>query len=107
MDWLNEAKAVIEDVKEFVNRIKISEEKESSNMGIYFEIETLESEILLVHMSAGGFKIDDRLNEETNDSQGYETINALLFNSSTKYREKFAQCLVDKVNTLSNCRRAG
>lgn len=100
MDWLNEANAVIKDIKPFVSDIKIAEVPESCNMMIYFNIETLEKRKLLVSMSACGFCIINSDGIEVISENIYETINSLLDANSCGYRRAFAKSLIEKINTI-------
>lgn len=100
MEWQKEANAVIDDIKPFVRCIGVCQSKESSNMRIYLDVETFEEENLLIAMDSRGFTICKDGRSEEGEDETYESINALLFNNSPKYRETFTQSLVDKINSL-------
>lgn len=115
MDWKAEAAAIIDDVKPFVESIKISDKHESSDMRIYFTIVTLERQILDVMLDSSGFSICDtscgygsRTDPEespnvTNfEDRVYETINALLDDKSVEYRKAFARALSTKISSLES-----
>lgn len=112
MDWEHEAKAVMDDVRLFVNKIEIATSRNSDNMRIYFDIETLERAKFTVAMDSDGFSICDNNQETRNeierqledeDQQNrkiYETIYALLDDNSVEYRKAFAQALMTKVDSI-------
>ena len=139
MNWHAEARALIEDMRKFVLKIEVSQEYKSKDTRIYFDIETLEGNKLIVSMDSDGFSICDRprqgeKDKNLPDSMGdrakqecsrieslpssettsnsiesglgeqvgkvYETINALLDDNSPKYREAFAQALIDKIGAI-------
>lgn len=114
MDWEDEASAIIDDIKNYVNKIELSTRHKSSDTRIYFEIVTLEGVTLVVSMDADGFIICDsvsggrKLEAEGNDDtlqdeppiKIYETINALLDHNSPKYREAFASDLHNRMRSL-------
>ena len=122
MDWRDEASALIDDMKNYVNKIEISDRHQSSDMRIYLEIETLEGITFIVLMSANGFLVcDSETSKQQSESCGnnsdnaiargtnkpvessfkiYETINSLLDDNSPKYREAFAEDLYNKMRSL-------
>lgn len=114
LDWVEEANAVMKDIERFVACINISQHYKSNCMRIFFEIETLEHERLIVCMSSRGFTIcpenDDLTNDccnhtKSNESENiYETINALLDDNSKCYRESFAQALCEKMESIKESR---
>lgn len=104
--WLEEAKAVLHDVKQFVEYIRISEKPESSNSVIFFDIKTLEGKMITMMMSQSGFAICDNDARSTQNDQNsecktfYETVNALLDTVSPLYRQAFADALARKIHSL-------
>lgn len=121
MDWMAEADAVIEDVKLFVSDIRVATNQESSDMRIFFEIVTLEKEKMIVAMDASGYTIlecesqsdtdlsDNYVSQDAmsnKESRVYETINALLDDRSTGYRNAFALALLNKIKSIDNERDA-
>lgn len=101
MDWLVEAKAVINDVKPYVSSIGIAEKQQSSNMRIFFDITVLEGKKLIVSMDSSGFCICEESGVPGDTT--YETINALLDSNSARFREEFSKALISKVNLLDQC----
>lgn len=99
MDWLAEARAVIEDVKPYVSSIAIAKGMESTNMRIYFDLTILEGVEFVVSMDSSGFSIWDE-SGETSDDTVYETINSLLDANSSRYREEFSKALASKMKLL-------
>lgn len=95
MDWLKEARAVIDDVEPFVSSIAIAKKQKSTNLRIYFDITILEGKTFVVSMDSNGFSIWD----ESDELQIYETINALLDVNSPRYREEFSRALMSRLTT--------
>lgn len=103
--WRDEAMAVINDVKCFVNQITICENLPCNESGIYFNVETKEGKQITVELSTGGFRICglkfDQINyDQQSNSIHYETIYALLGFVSPGYRESFSSSLAMKLNAL-------
>lgn len=103
--WRDEAMAVINDVKSFVNEISICENLPCNESGIYFNVETKEGTKLTVELSTGGFRIcgltfDNINSDPLYNSIHYETIYALLGFISPGYRESFSSSLAMKLNAL-------
>ncbi|CRK88234.1 CLUMA_CG002015, isoform A [Clunio marinus] len=105
IDWQTEATAVINDVKQHVKAIAISE-KLITDVGIYINLQTLEGKEFTCFLDAAGFKIvgfnyDCCDNEDTCDDTIYETIYALIQSHSPAYTQSFGNALVDKLTKLS------
>lgn len=129
MDWRAEAAALIDDMKNYVHKIQISNQHKSSDTRVYFDIETLERLPFVVSMDSCGFRICDEtsknqgasrpgpgqfrgdrkdVNEADTSGQAgaldevkvYETINALLDHNSPKYRHAFAKALMDRIRSI-------
>lgn len=115
MDWVKEARALIDDIKDFVYDISISTNEQSDNMKIYLNIETLERNRLLVCMYSDGLHViretltmdgafkDDEVRNHKKDH--YETIYALLDNFSPMYRDKFCDILKNKLISIEEIQR--
>jgi len=118
MDWRKEAQAVMDDVRSFVSSIQISDQHESNEMMIFFEIRTLENQTLVVCMNSHGFTICDETQEHPNDNmsfsseedspedaeserptKSYETIYALLDKTSEEYRKRFMGALLKRIDS--------
>lgn len=127
IDWHTEASAVIEDVKDHVMSIQISEKLITGtfifsllsrretwkiygfliiilDVGIYINLQTLEEEKLTCFLDNSGFKIvglnfDSCDNED--DNAVYETIQSLIQTLSPAYTQSFGNALVDKLSKLS------
>lgn len=107
MNWLAEAQALIDDMKPFVEDIKVSTKRQSDNNRLFFDIVLLEKKELLVRMDSSGFTICDSKeesqgNEVNVDQKAYETINALLDDNSEKYRIAFSAALNRKIESLQD-----
>lgn len=120
LNWIDEANAVISDIERFVKSIKIAQNYESNCMRIFFDIETLEHQKIVVCMSSRGFTVyssgtdnKDTTNDSTYDGSDryrgydltdsdkvYETIYALLDDSSQGYRQAFALALAEKICSI-------
>lgn len=96
--WQEEAKAVINDVKEHVNSIEIALIPESSNSNIYLEVITLEEKKITVELSSMGFCI---MGDEEEEVTYYETPYALLESVSPSYRTSFGSSLSAKLSQQS------
>lgn len=94
MNWIAEAKAVIDDVRPYVQSIDVAGGQESTDMRIYFDLTILEGEKFLVSMDANGFSICNQSDEPVT----YETINALLDANSSRYRHEFSKALASKLS---------
>lgn len=101
MDWLAEAQALIEDMKPYVEDIKVSSQLQSDNNQIFFDVTLLEKREILVCMNSSGFTICDGKNN-AQDPKVYETINALLDDNSEKYRNAFVAALQKKVGSIDS-----
>lgn len=101
-NWKFEAEAVINDIKEHVIYIKISEVIQSSDAFIYLNVKTIEDEIFCIQLSAQGFKVVGNTADQINvDFDKYfETPYALLNEISPKFEESFANALFNKLNNL-------
>lgn len=104
MDWVAEAQALIDDMKPFVEDIKVSTKRQSDNDRIFFDITLLEKKELLVRMDSSGFTICDTKQDcQDNESDKvYETINALLDDNSEKYRMAFSAALNKRIESIQN-----
>lgn len=119
MDWRSEANALIDDIKNHVRSIQVSNHLSSDDMEIFFDIETLEQTRLIISMGSSGFKVCSASRLDTGDdtnltslSNGkhdienshsekiYETIYALLDDNSPMYRRSFATALISKISSI-------
>ncbi|XP_053979952.1 GSK3-beta interaction protein [Hylaeus anthracinus] len=102
--WKHEAQAVINDVKQHVIDIKVSEKLRSTNQRIYLNLITLEGLKFCIELSAAGFSIvgnqhDDRSNT---GNVHFETPYCLLDSISPEYKNSFGNSLLDKLKKLSD-----
>lgn len=103
-NWKIEAQAIINDIKGHVKKIEISEKLESTDRSIYFNLYTIEEQIFCVELSAQGFKIVGYNYDEVNNTisdKYYETPYALLNDISVKFKDSFANALLEKLQHLS------
>ncbi|CAD6226708.1 GSCOCG00005874001-RA-CDS [Cotesia congregata] len=104
--WKIEAQAIINDVKNHVQDISISQKLQSTNSKIYLNLTTLESDKYCVKVSSAGFAVasdhHDTITNSQTEAQVFETPYGLLDSISPKYRESFGNDLINKLNNLSN-----
>lgn len=100
LDWLAEAKSVIDSEKSLLKQINISFLTAAN--GIYLNIETLEEEPFCLLLNNQGFRIVAKeFDQDINFSQThYETHFALLSNISKRYTQRFNELVVAKLNNL-------
>ncbi|XP_034245173.1 GSK3B-interacting protein [Thrips palmi] len=99
--WHLEATAVINDVKNHVRQISISN-LEGTDDFIFLNLTTIEGQDYCIQMSKMGFAIVDvRYDSSTVEPLVcFETPYALLDSISPKYRESFALKLIDSLAAL-------
>ncbi|XP_049828939.1 GSK3-beta interaction protein-like [Schistocerca gregaria] len=102
--WKEEASSVINDIKDHVKDVHVSQKLKSNNKFIYLNLTTEEEENFCIELSGAGFRIVG--NTFDDDSQPrtkiYETPYSLLDEISPKYRESFGTSLVNKLKALQN-----
>jgi len=120
---IDEANAIIDDVKAHVAEIAISSKLDSSATQIYLNIRTIESATCCVQVTSRGFKIVssqyDTIDEDKvlkaalldNDDEGepeeeeiFETPYALLDKISPRYVESFGNQLCQQLRQLQQMR---
>ena len=106
-EWVVEALSVIEDVKDCVKFISISNVLCPSDSFVYLNLTILEGEDMCIRLCEQGFQVTGKVHDSTNDPlpQIYETIYSLLDTVSPKYREAFSDSLIRKLLVLQNSRR--
>ncbi|KAG7198997.1 hypothetical protein KM043_013149 [Ampulex compressa] len=102
--WKLEAKAVINDVKQHVADIRVSEKLQNSNRYIYLNLTTLEGLKFCIKMSGAGFTIVANQHDAVSktDNEYFETPYSLLDFISPQYRNSFGNSLLDKLKELSD-----
>jgi hypothetical protein len=104
--WRAEAAAVIQDLRDHVNEIRVSDQLKSDRFSIYLNLQTKESDKMTVEMSSAGFRICGHSYDSLSDMQSkqqpqqYETMNALLNETSPGFRQSFASALHHKLSSL-------
>lgn len=101
LDWIAEAKSVIESERSLLNFIDISSLIVSN--GVYLNIETLENQQFCVLLNNQGFRVVAKaFDQDTNISQTcYETHFALLSNISKGYSQRFNELVFIKLNDIA------
>lgn len=101
LDWITEAKSVIESERSLLKYIEISPLAVSN--GVYLNIETLENRRLCVLLNSRGFRVVAKVfDQDTDVSQTcYETHFALLSNISEGYGQRFGELVVAKLNQFA------
>ncbi|XP_076288027.1 GSK3-beta interaction protein [Lasioglossum baleicum] len=102
--WKLEAQAVINDVKQHVADIKLSEKLRSTNQFIYLNLTTLEGRRFCIELSGAGFSIVGNQHDDTSNvgTEHFETPYSLLDFVSPLYRNSFGNSLLDKLQQLSD-----
>ncbi|CAH2038095.1 unnamed protein product, partial [Iphiclides podalirius] len=103
--WPLEAEAALKDVRGHVREASVAEDYKSTNRRIYLRITTYEGEVLIVEMSADGFRVAAPPNSGTISDTKYETLYALLDSVSNRYRQSFGEELTTKLRDLEKKRQ--
>lgn len=101
-NWKLEAEAVINDIKDHVKSIEVSQINQNCDTSVYLNLKTLEDQSFCIQLSAQGFKIVGNSADETNidTDKYYETPYALLNEVSPKFQESFRNALLNKLTAL-------
>lgn len=99
-NWKLEAQSVINDIKNHVKIVTISETLQSTNKCVFFNLKTLENESLCIELSANGFRIVGNLfdHNDINKSDYYETPYSLLNKISPMFTASFRDELLEKLS---------
>lgn len=102
--WKLEAQAIINDVKQHVTDIKISEKLRNNNQFFYLNLTTLEDLKFCIELSSAGFTIVGNEHDKISnrESEHFETPYSLLNFVSSRYRDSFGNSLVHKLKQLSD-----
>ena len=106
--WKEEVAAVINDIKNHVKEVIISDEIKSSNTEVYFNLETLENNRYLIKLSSEGFAIVGtnyntiNIDVDVDEAKYYQTPYSLLSDISKKYVDSFGYNLIDSLNALAD-----
>ncbi|VEN35094.1 unnamed protein product [Callosobruchus maculatus] len=102
-NWKLEATAVINDVKDHVKTLTISEKLKSDNTHIYLNLITIEENCYCIQLSGRGFRVVgynfDEIDQATDEY--FETPYSLLNKLSPKFKDSFANDLFNRLNNLS------
>lgn len=102
--WKEEALSVINDIKDHVKDIHVSQKLKSNNKFIYLNLTTEEQENYCIELSGAGFRIVGNSFDDNSKARTkiYETPYSLLDEISPKYRESFGSSLVNKLKALED-----
>ncbi|KAG8238001.1 hypothetical protein J437_LFUL017657 [Ladona fulva] len=100
--WKEEAAAVVQDVKDHLKEIRVSEILRGNEREIHFNLTTLEENTFCVQLSSSGFRIVSRSYDTNSISDGpsFETPYSLLNSISEKFKESFGHALEAKLQAL-------
>lgn len=112
INWVEEATAIIKDVRTHVAEIDISKKLPSSASHIYLNIRTFEGVAFCVHVSSMGFRIvsqfydtiDSDKEEISEQEEVFDTPYALLDKISPRYVESFGNQLCKQLLHLQQMR---
>lgn len=103
IQWDEEARAIIDDVKNHVSHICISEALPSNSREIFLNCQTLEENKYTIRISSNGFQVVGRnydCFDESSEAVAYETPYALLDAISPEYTKSFAENLTRALEKL-------
>lgn len=102
--WRLEAQAVIDDVKNHVQDLRVSERLTSTSQVVYLNLITLEGLRFCVELSAAGFAVVGNRHDDVSNvgDERFETPYGLLDFVSPQYRNSFGNELLNKLKELSD-----
>ncbi|KAF3425010.1 hypothetical protein E2986_00944 [Frieseomelitta varia] len=103
--WILEAQAIIDDVKQHVTDIKVSNKLRNSNQSFHLNLTTLEGSRFCIEVSTAGFTVvgnehDDMTSKGENER--FETPYSLLNFVSSQYKDSFGSSLVHRLEQLND-----
>lgn len=105
INWLEEAEAVINDIKPFVKMVHLSKHQPDTDCMVLMNLETFENETFCIKLCGTGFGIAG-YNYDTENiidiNKWYETPYAMLTEISRSYVERFKESLVEKLKKFEN-----
>uniref|UniRef100_A0A1A9WHB1 GSKIP domain-containing protein n=1 Tax=Glossina brevipalpis TaxID=37001 RepID=A0A1A9WHB1_9MUSC len=113
INWVEEAAAIINDVKAHVAEISISSKLPSTESKIYLNLRTFEGDTYCIHVSSVGFRIvsqtydsidDDKIVPFADKGDVFETPHALLDKISPGYVNSFGNQLCKQLLHLQQMR---
>lgn len=101
LNWQDEARGVINDIKDLTKHAELSTIP-SSGQHIFINITTLEDKAFCIELTALGFRIAGYQHDslESTREDYYETPYALLSKISAAYHNQFAKNLINKLENL-------
>jgi hypothetical protein len=103
LDWQKEAISIINDVKNHVNNIEVSNSLVSDGSNIFMNLTTKEDKKFTLLLDKNGFKIVSNESYDSIDDESdevFETIYALLQKNSEGYIKSFGNSLIDKLEKI-------
>lgn len=103
IQWEDEARAIIDDIKSHVHNVFISETLPSNNREIFLNCETLEQSKYTIRISSNGFQAvghDFDSTDQLTTAVAYETPYALLGVISPSYTKSFGNDLAKALENL-------
>ncbi|KAK4873093.1 hypothetical protein RN001_015122 [Aquatica leii] len=100
-NWKQEAASVINDIKNHVKNVEISNLK-NTNQRVYLNITTLESENYCVELSGQGFRVVGKAYDlvDLTDTEYFETPYSLLSKISLNFYQSFGNELMSKLQAV-------
>ncbi|KAK1135045.1 hypothetical protein K0M31_007817 [Melipona bicolor] len=103
--WILEAQAIIDDVKQHVTDIKVSNKLRNSNQSFHLNLTTLEGSRFCIEVSSAGFIIVGNEHDDVTskgENERFETPYSLLNIVSPQYKDSFGSSLVHKLEQLND-----
>lgn len=103
--WILEAQAIIDDVKQHVTDIKVSNKLRNSNQSFHLNLTTLEGSRFCIEVSTAGFTIVGNEHDDVTskgENEHFETPYSLLNFVSAQYKDSFGSSLVHRLEQLND-----
>lgn len=102
-NWKKEAAVIIQDIKDHVKYIRLSETLMTTNQHIFFNLTTIEGDNYCIELSKSGFRVAGSAFDRTDSLQDtfYETPYALLTKISPQFYKSFGNSLLEKLQALN------
>lgn len=101
-EWQTEAAAVVNDVQDHVEDIRIADGTFNNDQVIHLNLTTKENERYCIELTAQGFRVVGHDYDKTDDvsAEFFETPYALLDKLSPMYRQAFGNSLISRLLDL-------
>lgn len=103
--WILEAQAIIDDVKQHVTDIKVSNKLRNGNQSFHLNLTTLEGSRFCIEVSSAGFTIVGNEHDDVTskgENERFETPYSLLNIVSPQYKNSFGSSLVHRLEQLND-----